>query len=62
MRACRGDPEVPSHWQSCIDGRARALPGVRAVLPRRCDVAYGILRSPNEYFRLRAARRYWGEA
>jgi 4-hydroxybenzoyl-CoA reductase subunit alpha len=44
--------------------RARALPGVRAVLTGEdCDVAYGILPiAHNEYPLARGKVRYWGEA
>ena len=49
----------------CIDtARARALPGVRAVITGAdCDVAYGILPiAHNEYPLARGKVRYWGEA
>jgi 4-hydroxybenzoyl-CoA reductase subunit alpha len=44
--------------------RARALPGVRAVITGEdCDVAYGILPiAHNEYPLARGKVRYWGEA
>ena len=44
--------------------RARALPGVRAVITGAdCDVAYGILPiAHNEYPLARGKVRYWGEA
>jgi 4-hydroxybenzoyl-CoA reductase subunit alpha len=44
--------------------RARALPGVRAVLTGEdCDVAYGVLPiARNEYPLARERVRYWGEA